>query len=152
MPDNTRRAFDRILERTEEDKPFTKERQHTGQAFTLHVEYKDGRSSEGFAWTYYTGYRWRDVGHDEKLLLIFGGRALEIEGHNLGMLVTEIREGKLSSIREMPTAKQQLLKANGEGEAVISAIRTFPDVEEILKEIKGEDEHDQGGHVRRVQR
>jgi len=145
--------LERILERGEEDKAFTKERQHTAQAFTLHVESKDGRRSEGFAWAHYLGYRWEDNGDSEKLILIFGDRAVEIEGHNLGPLVDEIRECKLNSIREMPTARQMLLRnANPDGEPIISAIRSYPDVEEMLKDIKGEDDHDKAGYARRVQR
>jgi hypothetical protein len=153
MPEAVKnRTLDRILERSDEEKAFTKERQHTAQAFTLHVEWKDGRRTEGFAWAHYLGYCWSDNGENEKLALIFGERAIEIEGHNLVKLVDEIREGKLSSIREIPTAAQmQLRHANPSGEPIISAIRSYPDVDEILQEIKGE-QHGQAGHARRVQR
>ena len=62
------RTLDRILDRGDEEKSFTKERQHTAQAFTLHVEWKDGRRTEGFAWAHYLGYRWADEGETEKLI------------------------------------------------------------------------------------
>lgn len=148
------RAVERILDRdAAAEKSFTKERQHTAQAFTLHVEWRDGRRTEGFAWAHYLGYRWTDDGHVERLALIFGDRAIEIEGHNLGALVEEIREGKLNSVREMSSSKQMLLsQANPAGEPVISIIRSYPELDEILKQIKGEDEHDKGGHARRIQR
>jgi len=154
MPEAVKsRALERILERGEEDKSFTKERQHTAQAFTLHVEWKDGRRTEGFAWAHFLGYRWVDNGDSERLILIFGDRAVEIDGHNLRALADEVRECKLNSIREMPTARQMLLRnGNPDGEPIISAIRSYPDVEEMLKEIKGEDDHDKAGHARRVQR
>jgi hypothetical protein len=136
----------------EESKVFTSERQHTAQAFTLHVEWLDGRHTEGFAWGHYSGYRWLDNSDSEKLILLFGPRALEIEGHNLGVLVTEIRDGQLNSIRELPTAKQKLLgQSNEENQPIISAVRAYPDIDEILKEIKGED-NVQNGFTRRLER
>jgi hypothetical protein len=147
------RAVDRILgERGDEEKAFTKERQHTAQAFTLHVEWKDGRRTEGFAWSHYLGYRWVDNGGHETLTLVFGPRAVEIDGHNLGRLVEEIREGKLSSVREMNSSRQLLLsQSNPAEEPVIQAIRSYPDMDEIMKELKGEND-DKAGHARRVQR
>lgn len=146
------RTVDRILGRSEEDQDFTKERQHAGQAFTFHVEWKDGRQAEGFAWAHYMGYRWADDGATEKLTLLFGPRAVEIEGHNLGGLVREIREGRLNSVREMSSGRQTLLShSNPEEEPVIKAIRSCPDIDEIMKELKGEND-DHGKHARRVQR
>jgi hypothetical protein len=148
------RAVERILDRDNADeKSFTKERQHTAQAFTLHVEWRDGRRTEGFAWAHYLGYGWTDDGHIEKVSLIFGDRVIEIEGHNLGKLVDEIREGKLSSVREMNSSRQMMLShANPAEEPVIASIRSYPELDDILKQIKGEDDHDQGGHARRIQR
>lgn len=143
--------LNKILEPNEEEKAFAKERQHTAQAFTLHAEWKDGRHAEGFAWAYYSGYRWLDDGGNERVILIFGPRALEIEGRNLGPLVSEIREGKLNLVREMSSSKQSLLRAENPDEPVIVALRSYPDVEKILNEIKGE-EDDQTRHVRRAQR
>jgi hypothetical protein len=91
------------------------------------------------------------MGENERIIMLFSDGAIEIEGHNLKPLEDEIREYKLNSIREMATAAQmQLRHANPSGEPIISAIRSYPDVEEILREIKGEDENDKGGHARRV--
>jgi hypothetical protein len=152
MPEPIKSHLDRILDRgDDEEKTFTKERQHAAQAFTLHIEWKDGRRTEGFAWAHYMGYRWADNGDAEKLVLIFGDRAIEIDGRNLVALVDEIREGKLTSIREMPSSKQMLLNNTGAIEPVISAIRSFPDLDEILKALKGDDD-DKAGHARRIQR
>lgn len=155
MPEAQSRFLKKIIagkDTAEEQKAFTSERQHTAQAFTLHVEWKDGRRAEGFAWAHYLGYRWSDNGDAERLLLIFGERAIEIEGHNLAELVTEIRDGQLNSIREMPSSRQMVLGAsNPENEPIIMAIHSYPDVEEIFREIKGED-NDKERHARRVQR
>lgn len=152
MAEVARKHLHRILDRGEEEKAFTKERQHTAQAFTLQIEWKDGRRAEGFAWGHYSGYRWADNGDQERLALFFGECAIEVEGHNLGVLVEQIREGRLLSIREMPSSKQMLLSHSGEAEEpVISVIRSFPDVEEMLREMKEEGD-DKAGHARRIQR
>src|ERR1700677_3667140 len=105
MPDQKSRFLGKILDAKgagpDEQASFTSERQHTAQAFNLHVERKDGRRTEGFAWSHYAGYQWSDDGGNERLVVLFGNRAVEIEGHNLGVLVAEIREGQLNSIREL---------------------------------------------------
>src|ERR1017187_9753900 len=102
MPEQKSRFLDKILDAkgagAEAEASFTSERQHTAQAFNLHVERRDGRRAEGFAWSHYAGYQWTDEGEFERLVVIFGERAVEIKGHNLGVLVGEIREGQLNSI------------------------------------------------------
>jgi hypothetical protein len=142
-----------ILEKPEagaSEQPYTKERQLTAQSFNLHVERKDGRQTEGFAWSHYVGYRWTDEGERERLVVIFGSRAIEIEGHNLGVLVGEIREGQLSSVRELVSRQATLLgAAQTDGVPIISSVKTYPDFEEILNEIKGEND-DKPGHARRA--
>ena len=152
MPEPVRsKILNDILEPRDEEKAFAKERQHTAQAFTLHVEWKDGRRTEGFAWAHYSGYRWADDGDKERLILIFGPRALEIEGLNLGPLIEQIREGKLNLVREMSSSKQTLVGHESADEPIIGTIRSYPDVEQILREIKGDDD-DQGRHAKRLQR
>jgi hypothetical protein len=145
--DFVKRLFD---DKQDAGKAFTAERQLTAQAFNLHVERRDGRHSEGFAWSHYTGYRWTDENDHEKLVVLFGTRAVEIEGHNLGALVHEIREGQLNGVKELVTAEAALKQANADTEAVISSIKTYPDFEELLKEIKGDGGHEPGfaGKVR----
>src|ERR1700679_3419124 len=105
MADTKSRFIEDILgvrgQGADDAKTFTSERQHTAQAFNLHVERRDGRHSEGFAWSHYAGYQWTDEGSVERLVVIFGMRAVEIDGHNLGVLINEIRDGQLNSIREL---------------------------------------------------
>src|ERR1700692_3559287 len=71
MPEPKSRFIDKILDGkgsgADEARSFTSERQHTAQAFNLHVERRDGRHSEGFAWSHYAGYQWTDEGDHEKL-------------------------------------------------------------------------------------
>src|ERR1035441_9279955 len=145
MPETKSRFLNRIIDEkgADEAAPFTKERQHTAQAFNLHVERKDGRRSEGFAWSHYQGYQWTDEGEKERLVVIFGMRAIEIEGHNLGVLVAEIREGQLNSIRELASGQAQLLEqGNPDNQPIITSVKSYPDFEEVLKGIKGEDERE----------
>jgi hypothetical protein len=128
----------------EENAPYTSERQLTAQAFNLQAEKRDGRHSEGFPWSHYAGCKWSDEGKHERLVILFGSRALEIEGHNLRDLVDEIREGKLNGVKEMVTSQAALKEANADEAPIINNISMYPDFEEILKEIKGEPEHDAG--------
>jgi hypothetical protein len=128
----------------EENAPFTSERQLTAQAFNLQAEKRDGLHSEGFPWSHYSGCRWTNEGEHETLVILFGSRALEIEGHNLKALVEDIREGKLNGVKEMISARAALKEANADSDPIIRDIRIYPDFEEILREIKGEQEHDTG--------
>src|ERR1039457_2841347 len=135
MPETKSRFLNRIIDEkgADEAAPFTKERQHTAQAFNLHVERKDGRRTEGFAWSHYAGYQWTDEGSVERLVVLFGDRAVEIEGQNLGVLVNDIREGQLNKVRELTSGQKTLLEqAAAEDEPIIASVRTFPDFEEVL--------------------
>ena len=82
--------------------------------------------------------------------MIFGERAIEIEGHRLGILTDQIREGQLNGIRELVSRQATLLEHdNPDDEPVIVSVRSYPDFEDILREIKGEDD-DEHRHVKRV--
>jgi hypothetical protein len=150
MHDTKSKFIEKILDgkgpSVEEGKSFTSERQHTAQSFNLHVERKDGRRTEGFAWSHYVGYQWTDEGSHERLAVIFGMRAVEIVGHNLGVLVNEIRDGQLNGIRELASGQAQLFqRGNPDNQPIITGVKTFPDFEDVLKqikEIKGEEAHE----------
>jgi hypothetical protein len=116
------------------------------------VERRDGRRSEGFAWSHYAGYQWTDEGEHERLVVIFGGRAIEIKGHNLGVLIGEIREGQLNSIRELASGQAMLLeRGNPDNQPIIAEVKSYPDFEEMLNEIKGEEDNDdKQRHAKRV--
>src|ERR1022692_4774082 len=145
MPEQKSKFLGKILDgkgpSSDEGKSFTKERQQTAQAFNLHVERRDGRRAEGFAWSHYVGYQWTDEGERERLIVVFGARAIEIEGHKLGILTTQIREGQLNGIRELVSRQATLLEQdNPDDQPVIMSVKSYPDFEDILKEIKGEDD------------
>jgi hypothetical protein len=156
VPDSRNHILERILGKEGADDSahihsHTSERQQTAQAFSLHVESRDGKRSEGFPWAFYGGYRWRDDGESETLVVLFGARAVEITGHNLVVLVDEIREGQLNGIFELANAQSHLLeKENPENEAIITSVRTYPDFEEVFKEIKGEQDEQPIRHARRA--
>ncbi len=134
-------------------KSFTEERQPTAQAHNLHVDFRDGLSSEGVAWSHYARYRWRDEGEHESLRIIFGGAgALEVTGFNLKVLVDKMRQGRLSSIRELVTGQAKLAVAGG-SEPVVMGVKTYPDFDTLFEAIKQEgkeEERDTGfaGKVR----
>jgi hypothetical protein len=153
MPETRSRVAHKILEQSgEAAKSYTKERQLSAQSFALHVERRDGKSAEGFSWSHYVGHHWtRDEGN-EKLVVLFGQRAVEVEGHNLGVLVEGIRDGQLNGIRELSSGQAMLLRqANPDNEPIIERVKCYPDFEEILKEIKGEND-DKARFTQRIER
>jgi hypothetical protein len=135
-----------------EPMPSTAERQLTAQASTLLVEWLDGRRVEGFPWSQYGGCRWTDDGEHETLVILFGTRGfLEITGLNLRVLLPYIREVQLTGVRELPSSqRKQLEQMNPENLAIIARIRAYPDFEEVLKEIKGEQDEQPTRHARRA--
>jgi hypothetical protein len=89
------------------------------------------------------GYQWTDEGSHERLIVVFGMRAVEIDGHNLGVLVSEIREGQLNGIRELASGQKMLLEQrNPDNQPIIASVKSYPEFEDILKAIKGEDERE----------
>jgi hypothetical protein len=132
-------------------KSSARERQLTAQAINLHVDFIDGRRAEGFAWAHYVGYEWQDESGEERLTVLFGPRAVEIFGKNLGALIDDIREGRLNRIRELPGARRKQLEAdNPDNEPVIRAIKVYPDFRAMLEEIKGEYDEQHTRHAKRA--
>lgn len=153
MPEARSRVVHKILEQTGDGaKGYTKERQLSAQSFALHVERRDGKSAEGFSWSHYAGHHWTKGEDNEKLVVLFGQRAVEVEGHNLGVLVEGIRDGQLNGIRELSSGQAMLLRqANPDNEPVIERVKCYPEFDEILKEIKGEND-DKTRFARRIER
>jgi hypothetical protein len=122
----------------EGDKGFTSEPQAAAQAFGLRVRFKDGRRALGFSWAMYAGYEWTDDGSKERLVLLFGMRALTVEGYNLKRLVHEIDEGQLRSMREN-SSSEVIKKRDGNpgDEPIITRMEAEPPFEDILNAIKG---------------
>lgn len=146
------RALERILGRDEDTKSFASERQLTAQAFALHLDFKDGRESENVSWSHFRRARWRDDGDIERLFVLFAEDILVIEGFNLKPLEDEVRECKLNRISEMSPQEAALKRASGATEPIISTISLYPDLEEILMEIKGENSRGKSSYAGRIQR
>jgi hypothetical protein len=121
-----------------------KERQIGAQAFTLRVKYSDNRRIEGFPWSHYTGYQWTDEeGAKERLTLMFGARAVVIEGYRLRNLLREIDDGRRRHLIELTdTEMNQAVNAPEENDAVIASVKSYPDFEEIFRDIKGENQRE----------
>jgi hypothetical protein len=153
MPETRSRVVHKILEQSgEAAKSYTKERQLSAQSFALHVERRDGKSAEGFSWSHYVGHQWMRQEDRETLVVLFGQRALEVEGHNLGVLVEGIRDGQLNGIRELSSGQAMLLRqANPDNEPIIERVKCYPEFDEMLKEIKGEND-DKARFTRRIER
>jgi hypothetical protein len=153
MPETKQKSFaETLLKNTargipdeDTEKLAIKERQHAAQAFGLRVKFKDGRHTQGFAWSHFAGYEWRDDGEHETITLLFGPRALTIEGFNLSVLIRSIDEGQLKGIKELNSAQVETMRhSNPDDEPIIVRVVSDPPFKDIVKEIRGEDEHDNG--------
>jgi hypothetical protein len=122
------------------DDTSDRERQPGAQAFTLRVKYSDNRRIEGFPWAHYTGYQWADSDDaKERLTLMFGTRAVVIEGYRLRNLLREIDDGRRRYLVELGETEARLAAQKPEeNDAVIVSVKSYPDFEEMLKDIKGE--------------
>jgi hypothetical protein len=153
MPETRSRVVHKILEQSgEAAKSYTKERQLSAQALSLQVEHRDGLSAEGFSWSYYKGHRWKNESGRETLVVWFDDRVIEVEGRNLKPLVDSIRDGQLNGIRELSGSQAALLRqSNPDDEPIIENVRCYPEFDELLKEIKGEND-DKARFTRRIER
>ena len=130
----------------------TKERQHAAQAFGLRIKFKDGRRTQGFSWAHYGGSEWADEGDHETITLIFGISVLTVVGFNLSVLIRSIDEGQLKAIRELSSVQADALRnQNPDNEPIIIRVQCDPPFKDIVKAMKGEDEHETG-HVGKLQR
>ena len=97
----------------------------------------------------YSDYEWTDEGEMEQLVLLFGMRAIPVEGELLGNVVALFREGRLIQIQEMTHREvQQLREHNPESKPIITRVTVLPDMQVILSAIRGEE--DETRNVRRV--
>ena len=79
---------------------------------------------------------------------MFGARAVEIDGHNLGVLVDEIREGKLNGIKELSGAQAlSLQQANWITSRSLRPCVRFPDFDELINELRGGDDDHETRHA-----
>lgn len=141
MPEPKSKFVERVFESKSADelKSYTGERQPSAQSLALHIDYRDGLSSEGTAWSHFGRYKWRDNGDHETLRIVFGPLcAMEVVGHNLGALIREIREGRLNGIKEMITGQARLALNEGIETPVIASVKAYPDFDALFESIKEE--------------
>lgn len=114
-------------------------------AFSLEVEYRDGRSGEGFSWADYRGHAFGSDGEREWVKVLFGTRLLTMSGYDMDTARHDIRSGQLTSIRELSSREVMLLRQhNPHKEPIVESITVEPAFDEIEKEIKGEKGSDTG--------
>ena len=158
MPETKSKFLSKLIEDKETAPSFTSERQPTAQALVLHVDYRDGLSSEGATWSHLVRYKWRDMGDHERLRIIFGPMCImEILGHNLVPLIAKLREGQLNGIFEALTSQTALVVAEGGADTIISSVTAYPDFDTLFEEIREEAKEDEknaakGGFIRRLER
>jgi hypothetical protein len=148
MPDKQKSFAETLLKNTAradpEDQKKTYTSEHTAQAQNLQVEYKTGRLVDVFTWPMFRRARWTDEGEHERLTIVFADGLIEIEGHNLRVLLDQINEGKLKGVKEQISSQVTLMQANAAEEPVIRAVRSYPDFEEVLQEVKGDGDRSTG--------
>ena len=67
------------------------------------------------------------------------------------VLVREIDEGKLKTFEELVSAEVRELHQNPDEDAVVASVEIFPAFKDLVREIKGEDEHE-SGFARKIRR
>lgn len=147
---------DLIDDKDTDKKSYTEERQLTAQSLVLHVDYRDGLSSEGTAWSHLARYKWQDHGSHESLRIVFGPAcAMEIIGHNLGVLTAKMREGQLNGVMETLTGQAKLALHDGAKEPIITNVTAYPDFDQLFEAMKEEakgEEQGENRHTRRLER
>jgi hypothetical protein len=119
------------------------ERQPSTQSFSVQVAFKDGRRARGFAMSHYSDYEWTDEGEAERLVILFGMRAVTLEGELLDSVVTLLQEGRLTHIQEMTHREVEELKHhNPDRRPIIARVTVEPDLQSILSAIRGEEDDD----------
>lgn len=119
-------------------------------AFGLTVKYKDGRKEEGFSWADYRGHEWRDEDGKECIETIFGPRVLSVKGFNLSGVLWDIEHGECRVIVELTSRRvTELCHNNPENLAIVESVQVSPSFQEIIREIKGDDDDNQR-YVKRV--
>lgn len=84
---------------------------------------------------------------------MFGPRALVLTGYNLRSLLREIDDGRRRTIRQLSESEAKLAIHEGEKDKpLVTEIACLPAFDEIVNEIKGEDDHGKGGHAGRLRR
>ncbi len=124
----------------EEAGSLTKEHQTNAQAFALSVVFKDGRRKQTFPWSMYGGHEWTDDGDMESLTAVFGERGLIVRGYRLAELDRDMSMGKRAGRRQHTSKQVEVMLQEDGNEPIIAEIEVFPELQEIVAILKGEQE------------
>jgi hypothetical protein len=122
-------------------KAFIIERDGSAQPFCISARSQDGRTADGFTMSIYLRHKWLDRGARlEKLVLLFNGGAIYIEGHHLQRGLDALEEGKLKRIQEQNSNEIALIKSRNadvrkpeDKEPVVSRVLISPLLESVLE-------------------
>ena len=120
---------------------FTVERDGSAQPFCISVRSQDGRSADGFTMSIYLRHRWLDGGGRlERLVLLFNGSAIYIEGQHLQRGLDALEEGKLKRIQEQNSNEIALIKSRNadmrkpeDKEPFVSRVVITPSLQSVLE-------------------
>jgi hypothetical protein len=122
-------------------KAFVAEREGSAQAFCISVRAADGRDVEGFAMSLYVRHKWLDRNaRVERLVLIFNGAAICIEGHHLQRGLDALEEGKLKRIQVQDSNEIALIRGHNadtrkaeDKEPIVSRVLISPRFDTVLE-------------------
>ena len=110
--------------------------------FCLSLRFKDGRQWDGFSMSLYVRHHWMDDGgRTDRLILVFSGGGVYVEGHHLKRQVEALlEEGKLKRIQEHDRAEVAAITAYNldkrkaeDKEPIVLRIVVSPAIEAVLE-------------------
>jgi len=129
---------------------MVREHQSNAQAFALTLICKDQRRRPTLPWAMYAGHEWTDDGDMERIVAFFGERGCVIKGFRFQMLDREMSMGKRASIREHTKAQVESMLGGEGDEPIIVSIEVFPETQELMAMLKGENDDDKHHHAGRA--
>lgn len=122
-------------------KAFTVERDGSAQPFCISVRLQNGRGAVGIAMSLYLRHWWLDDGgRTEKLILLFSGGAIYLEGRHLQRGVDALEEGKLKRIQEQSKNEISLIKGRNadlrkpeDKEPFVARVVVMPSLQQALE-------------------
>jgi hypothetical protein len=126
------------------------ERQPMAESHTVTAIFKEGRRRRGFAMAHYSDYEWTEAGNGERLVVLFGNRALTIEGELLDGVILLLETGRLTHVQELTQREVESLRRDNPGrKPIVTRLTVEPELQDMLSAIKGE-EADENRYPRRV--
>ncbi len=119
-----------------------REIQHTGRSYVLRVLQADGRSAEGFSWSWFSFFEWRQDSREEILTLVFTSRILTITGRHLKGLMDDINDEKCKEIQVLSKTEIAACEEHNRGgkdlKRIVCSAESHPTFDQLLDHLKGE--------------